>query len=231
MRFRITFLVTTLSLACASYSAAQPLAERARGIAHGHYPTGKPYTESHSLGPEALPTLEHMLSDPSEKRYWRHIVTVIAYVGAPESFRVLREFVWNRFRGVVDDPTYGALIQVPNVLGAIPDAPGSDVTGYLEKAANPAFWDRLPWKGHAYGRAYHSLLMSKLSINGLACSASPKAVDALTRLMQRPYSERQFYNILEALEVNRVVRQKGLAYYIDNWSDAGPGPGASNVRQ
>ena len=64
-----------------------------------------PYSETHSLGRESIPILKSMLSDPSEKERWPRIVGTIAYVGVPESFVVLRDFMWNRFSGVVDDDT------------------------------------------------------------------------------------------------------------------------------
>ena len=172
-----------------------------------------PYSEAHSLGRESIPILKSMLSDPSEKERWPHIVGTIAYVGVPESFVVLRDFMWNRFSGVVDDDTFRALLAVPNVLGVIP---GTTVTDFLEAAANPAFWDSLPWKERVYSRRQLSVLLSEVSINGLACNNSPRAAAILEQLERKPYSPRQIANIKEGIAINREIREKGLARFFEN---------------
>jgi hypothetical protein len=104
-------------------------------------------------------------------------------------------------------------------LGAIPDLPGLGVTGYLVNGTNPAFWDSLPWRERYYSRPQLSLLLSEVSINGLACIPSPTAANILARLSNRPYSDGQVSNLLEAVELNREIRARGFAHYIENRTD------------
>jgi hypothetical protein len=147
------------------------------------------------------------------------MVQTIAYVGSPQSFSVLRDFMWNRFSGVVDDDTFRALIAVPGVLGVIPDSTGIGVTDYLERGTNPAFWDSLPWRDRVYSRHQLSVLLSKLSINGLGLIPSPRAANILARLSNRPYSDSQVPNLTEAVENNKEVRAKGLVHFFENHTD------------
>jgi len=180
---------------------------------------GLPYAQARALGPSAVPVLQGILLDTAFKGSWPRMVETIAYVGSPESFSVLRDFMWHKFSGVVDDDTFRALIAVPGVLGIIPDSAGIGVTDYLEKGANPAFWDSLPWRERVYSRHQLSVLLSKLSINGLGLIPSPRAANILARLSNRPYADSQVSNITEAVENNKEVRAKGLVYFLENYRD------------
>jgi hypothetical protein len=179
-----------------------------------NYFHGIPYEEARSLGPQALAELEQMLSDPSMKAHWARIVTMIAYIGAPRSFRILKSFTWERFSGTVDDETWRALLLVPNVMGAIPDAPGAPVSEYLERGTNPAFWDSLPWTERLHARYGDlSLVLSKVSINGLAATGTRRAALALAKLRDKPYSKRQVPTIMEGIKVNEEISRIGIAEY------------------
>lgn len=148
------------------------------------------------------------------KSKWRRIVGTIAYIGTPRSFHVLRSLMWFRFKGPVDNETWKALLAVPNVMGAIPDSPEAPVIQYLEKGTNPAYWDDLPWSvPEQYGN--RSITLSKVSINGLACTGSARAASVLARLKEKPYSPRQKPNIEEGLRINHEVQTKGLGAYLD----------------
>jgi hypothetical protein len=156
-----------------------------------------------------------MLNDVSMKPRWRSIVGTIAYIGAPRSFTILKAFMWERFRGPVDNETWKALLSVPNVMGTIPDSPDARVLDYLERGTNPSVWDALPWTERSHKRQGDlSIVMSEVSINGFACSGTERAAAVLAKLKQKPYSPRQVLNIEEGIKVNQEVRQKGLAAYL-----------------
>jgi len=157
-----------------------------------------------------------MLADPAMKGQWRSIVTTIAYIGSPESFHILKDFLWHRFTGVVDDATWGALLNVPNVMGTIPDTPGAQVSKYLAMGVNPAFWDSLPWRERVHSEHFHdlSLVMSISSINGLGCTGTPLASDVLGRLSRSPYHARQRNSVSEAIDANQEVAEVGRSAFI-----------------
>jgi hypothetical protein len=187
----------------------------ARDFVITQYTHGVPYEDAHALGESALPQLEAMLHDPLMKPHWSTIVTTIAYVGKARSFQVLKDFMWKRFEGTVDDTTWRALLNTPNVMGVIPDGPGAAVSSYLEKGTNPAFWDGLPWKDSYHGpHGDLGIMLSKVSINGLACTGTKHAATALAALKTKPYSPRQLPNIVEGLSINEEVAKRGVVAYM-----------------
>ncbi len=208
--------LAVLALFCISLSAAASPDSRVRQFALQRYYHGVPYREARALGPESIPVLREMLLDASLKRSWPSVVTTIAYIGTPESFSILKDFMWDRFSGVVDDTTFQALLTVPNVMGTIPDRPGVNVIDFLESGTNPGNWDRLPWKERVYSQHQLSVLLSAVCINGLACVQLPRAAAILQRLRSHPYTKSQLPNIREGILVNQDVRKRGLAAYIED---------------
>jgi hypothetical protein len=131
-------LVTLAALALGAIPPLRPTVHAAyrytevRRLVTGSYVHGLPYDKARALGPLALPVLEKLLRDPSMKRDWTNVVTAIAYVGDPQGYRLLRDFLWNRFTGEVDNATWRALLAVPNVMGVIQDeavSPGLGMFG------------------------------------------------------------------------------------------------------
>jgi hypothetical protein len=126
-----------------------------------------------------------MLNDPAMKRHWSNIVTTIAFVGEPQSFPILKAFMWDRFHGTVDTDTWKALLGAPNVMGAIRDFP--EVVSYLEAGTNPAFWDSLRWTERIHAEwGDLSIVLSQVSINGLACTGTRRAAQVLAHECSPP---------------------------------------------
>jgi hypothetical protein len=197
----------------------EALSDRVNAFVRGQYPHGSPYDKARGLGAEAVKDLERVLADRSMKKCWANAVSAVAYIDSPASFEVLRSFLWNTFTGEVDDTTFIALAGVPCVLGTISNRTGQDIVQFLEKGTNPSTWESLPWTARglpAQSLAFH---FSLLSINGLACSSSLRASEALRRLQIRPFFREQQRQVDEALRINEIVRARGIEHYLSTWHD------------
>ena len=225
-RSTLPIIAVVVLISLVSGTGAEGESTRVQDFLKRTYFHGIPYDEARSLGPQALPELEVMLHDDSLKPQWRKIVGIIGYIGAPKSFQILHDFMWERFSGVVDSDTWKALLNVPNVMGTIPDTPNAPVIAYLEQGTNPAFWDSLPWT-----ESYHEMhgdlgvVLSRVSINGLACTGAQRAKVILKRLETHPFSPRQLSNVREGLEAHERIAKKGLATYLKEIREQAGMPG------
>jgi len=166
-----------------------------------------------------------MLADSGMKAKWRSVVTTIAYIGSARSFEILRSFMWDRFKGPVDNETWKALLMVPNVMGTIPDTPQSPVIDYLEKGTDPTFWKRLPWTERVHQQIGDlEVVLSEVSINGLSCTGTERAGRILERLRKKPHSASQLSNIKEGIEINEEVRAGGFEAFARRVRTGAPKP-------
>jgi hypothetical protein len=181
-------------------------------VSHAGSPVS--YTEAHALGPEALPELASLLRDDRYKNQWFVIVHAINFIGDPAGFPVVRDFIFDRFRGEVDDPTFQALYSV--VLSMGPLAARSDSAfQFLIGGTDPSFWTKIHWTNAHHKGAYLRVFLSELSITQLGVSGRPAAVPVLERLMRAPFSSRQIGNIEDGLRIQREIEAVGLDRYYE----------------
>jgi hypothetical protein len=175
---------------------------------------GVPYEDAAQLGPSAFPTLQRMLEDPANAEHWSRIAAAVGVLGVPESFETLRSFVWRKFRGPVDEPTFRALLIAQASIGYIPPTSDKRVVEYLASCVNPMFWMRLPWTFGNLSAPQLSLILSKQSINALSYTGTTEADSVLAWLADHPYAKQQGPNVSEGLPRNRDIRAKGLLKYM-----------------
>jgi hypothetical protein len=155
-----------------------------------------------------LPELESLLWDTHYKWHWFVIVSTINFIQDPAGFPVLRDFLFDRFHGEVDDTTYTALSLV--VLSMGPLAARSDSAfQFLVRGTDPSFWTRVAWTNRHHKGTYLHVLLSGLSITQLGVSGRHEAVPILERLMKTPFSEQQIGNIKDGLRIQREVEAVG----------------------
>ena len=214
---RLQFLVPLLLLSLShpsskpAYSAAR--AESVETFVCRQYIHGMPYSEAHSLGAKAIPILSALIEDPSRKQCWANAIAVVAVIGSPESYEILRRFMWERFRGEVDEPTYDALESAVATMGFASLGQPSLVAAYLESGADPKHWSRLPWHYPTVGRERTQRAFSLFSIHSLGFCSNPRARSALLRLKDKPYAPGQEANIRASLRTNEEVTRVGLRAY------------------
>ena len=234
MRMRIVLLLFLLSPA--HYGAAQgssgptqrsELEERLEAYFSQEFIHGVPYQEAHDFGHEALPTLGRFLLDEPHRSARPYIAAAIAFIGAPESYVILRRFLWEEFEGEVDVHTFRALLATPSLMGTIHRKEAVDD---LILGVNPSHWKTIKWTfGHHRGDDLQ-LLLSKVAINGLSYTGSPQARSVLEQLKKKPYSERQASNIKEGLERHAKIASKGLPEYMRSQTVARPPQQGPNSR-
>ena len=180
---------------------------------HVEHEHGVPFKEAHAFGSVALPTLVTLLGDARHKDDWDNVVQTICYIGTPAGFEPLRAFIQDRFQGEVDSETFQALGVAQACLGLIAAASPAALD-YLIKGTDPAYWSTLRWTHEGRQGAKLGLLWSKLSINALSMTGTPKAGEVLERLQRSPHSERQRSNIEEGLARHKKIMEIGLIDYL-----------------
>ncbi len=213
LQFIVPLLFLSLSHTSPTLAYSTTRAESVEMFVCRQYHHGIPYSEAQSLGAEAVSTLSALIEDPSKKQCWGNAIAVVAAIGSPESYEILRRFVWERFRGEVDEPTYDALESAVATMGFASLGQPSLVAAYLENGADPRYWSRLPWHYPAVGRERTQRLFSRFSIHGLGFCSNPRARSALLRLKDKPYAPEQEATIRASLRTNEEVTRVGLRAY------------------
>jgi hypothetical protein len=177
------------------------------------YSHGMPYEEIKALGPSALPSLRKSLHDPTLSEYRANVCSAIGFIGAPEGFPILREFVWSH-SGEQSEQTCTAVLVAQSSIGLI--AKESEAAlHYLQRGAFPAYWDSLPW-ACADDPSFDQDL-SAMSIIGLTYTEQP-AARALLVSMSKSSSSPAFADMATRAverfdEISRVgfaeVRKRG----------------------
>jgi hypothetical protein len=190
-------------------------------LVHTLYIHGMPPSLPQALGPGAVRYLEEVLEDTTAKKYWFNAAAMTGDIGSKRSFRVLRRFVWNRFRGPVDGATLRALIIAQSSMSGIVPEVEPRAEEYLWHGANPAYWDSLPWLSGNRTRRDMGVILSQISITSLGWIGSKRCEDWLEALSKRPFHPRQRGTIAEALAHARGIRRMGReAYFRAREADA-----------
>ncbi len=175
---------------------------------------GIPFEDAHALGPGAIRRLGEILKNEHYKGCWANAAAVIGTIATPSSFSILREFVWERFRGDVDSETFTALEGATAALGMSLSTDSTAVLDYLVRGADPEFWAKRPWSYPKMDPTAINFLFSRFCIHGLGYTGSPQARSVLLRLQQRPYTDAQRADIQAALQEHRDIAAKGIAEYM-----------------
>jgi len=184
-----------------------------RDLVCKQYEHGIPYDDARQLGRRAFPQLRSLLDDPNSKQCWATAVSSIAVAGMPESFGVLRQFIWERFKGDVDRQTFVALESAVATLGASYADEQGPLIDYLYVHANPKSWQQLPWRYAAHSAEDTESWFSVLCIYGLGCCSDPKAEVALQKLDAKPFDPKQGPRIKAAIRMHKEVANLGLSEY------------------
>jgi hypothetical protein len=154
-----------------------------------------------------------LLGDEEHKHDWANVVQTICYIGTPAGFEPLRAFIQDRFRGEVDSETFVALGTAQSCLGLIA-ATSPAALDYLIKGTDPAYWSTLRWTHEGREGMKLGILWSKLTINALSMTGTPRAGEALEKLQRSAYSERQRSNIEEGLVRHKKIMEIALIDYL-----------------
>ena len=169
---------------------------------------GLPGEAARELGPSAVPVLERLMRDDGFKRHWSKVAETLASIGLPETFDTLRAFVWDRFHGPIDPPTFHAVFAAQVSMWRL-SATRPSVVDYLERCADPNFWSTVPWTSPPAPQRSTRFAMSQVSITGLSCIATARAMSILDRLRQNPPDPAQLSNITEGIARQQRVLNKG----------------------
>jgi len=208
-------LGSTSSTAVGNAIAAPPAPQDSvvEAFTCNNYIHGVPYVAANGLGSAAVPHLRRILQDENSKSCWVNAICVISAIGSPESFAILQSFVWNRFRGEVDEPTYRALEAATLTIGYTCTSQPGLVIDYLERGANPQRWDSLPWHFTGIEPAELRDSFSNFCIYGLSYCSDPKARSILLNLLDKPYAKGKSARIQSALKTQEKVSAQGLYEY------------------
>jgi hypothetical protein len=189
------------------------LAQTVQEFVGKRYVHGVPYDQAHALGREALPALQAVLSDTHRAEDWATACATIGSIGDAAGFPILRDFVWRRFKGKVDETTLQALRSAQQCIGLLAsDSPSA--VAYLTHGADPSFWSKLPWQSPRHTPEKLALLFARLSISGLGYVRDPSARAELVRIQSessRPLLQREAW---AALVTSDSVQTRGLAGYM-----------------
>lgn len=187
------------------------------------YVHGVPYEQAHALGREALPVLQEILADSLETGNWATACATIGSIGEPEGFPILHGFVWQRFKGDVDETTLRALSSAQQCIGLL--ASNSPATiDYLSQGADPGFWTTLPWSSPRHTQEKLGLLFARLSISGLGYVDNPRARAELVRIRGQERLPILRREAEAALAASDSVEARGLPAYMKSLREHLGGP-------
>jgi hypothetical protein len=175
-------------------------------------PTVVPYPVPEATAAD-IPLAVAALSDTTQMANWHNIAGYLGFLGFPECFGPLHNFIWSRFRGEVGSAmsaVYTAQANMGPVAASSPEA-----LRYLIQATAPEFWKSLPWRDPRRTDLELRLAMSEASIYALGMSGTPEAGQMLARLRQWPYRDAQRTSIESAIRTHwLVVRAGGARQYV-----------------
>jgi len=198
------------------------LEERVENFVNGRYLYGIPERTARELGRDALPLLAKLLRDDRHKGDWANILGTMATIATPEMFDSLRAFVWDRFSGEIDDQTFDAILAAHEAIWNVV-ATRPEVVDYLELTANPEAWSAAPWRLRVGNMRSLAISLSGISINGLSCIVTPRAIAILEQLRLKPYLPDHVPNIDEGIErqtrILRIGREAAWREDLRRWQE------------
>jgi HEAT repeat protein len=173
------------------------------------YIHGIPYAEARALGPQAVPTLVRILSDPDQEMHWANAAVVLGLVGGDEAVAPLISFI-RRGADRLSDIGYKAKTSAVIALGYAANGSSQPVAlQFLSDGLGPGGWRALNWYPPGGDTALRDDALAEASILGLALSGRPEAVAPLRAVAKPsllPLAQR-------ALREHETVRHLGLAEY------------------
>lgn len=140
-------------------------------------------------------------------------ICAVSAISSVESFGILRDFVWARFQGEVDEATFKALEAAIVTMGFTSLSQGPLVIEYLEKGANPDHWTGLPWSYSGVDPVEMQERFSRFCIHGLGYCSGPWARGVLLELLGKPYGKKLEHSIRSSLKTQESVTTLGLYEY------------------
>jgi len=171
------------------------------------YIHGMPNLKARALGTAALPILARLLRDVRYKRDWHKITQAIGTIGDTSYFDTLRAFIWDRFRGPIDEATHMAIRTAQGALAPMATI-SARAMDYLIATSMPAAWTSVPWNPTGPPPPYEADLMARETLITLAYTDSDQA-DGRINAVPMP----------EGRDLRRVharVRKQGLLFI---WED------------
>ncbi len=205
-----TFLVVPLSSLPSSLRAADaaPDEKSVSKFVRKAYIHGIPIREARELGPEDIGSLKRLLRDPGEVRHWANIVDTINYIGSPEGYAIIEDFLWNRFKGEVGLSTFQALISSQMTRGYLV-ARNLQFYEELSKGLDPQHWMKLEWGFEGQEGRKLAVIMSMATITAIATTGTDEALVTLRALKEKPYAPRQIGSIEDGLVRVEEIRAAG----------------------
>ncbi len=185
MKFGITLLLLLSSINF-SGNADDSSATRLKAVDYvlKIYKHGLPYAEARKYAAEDVPALINVLSDAREEKFWANTVLLLGIIGTDEAVTSLKTFLETRFTGEVSIDKFNALLSVLQALGHAASRGNSSALKYLLSNSLPEQWSALDlrWKFKKYEGEKLHILLSKLSMQGLALSCRPEARELLLKM-------------------------------------------------
>lgn len=197
-------------------------------IVQQHYVHGFPVEVGVQLGPDAVPVLIEILSDPEQMEWWPNAVAALGLTGAEGAFEILRAFLEEPVDGTLPLSHYRAKATVPLAMGYYVNRSGDDAAlDYMIAAVDPAFWEGQEDIGRAEFHASTAESVENLSMNfvlglSLAVTDDGRALEALralqsgSRELAGDLAARADDAIAQAIEEYNKVAAQGLEDYDEN---------------
>ena len=183
-------------------------------VATRGYIHGLPRLEARAVGSPGLPILAGLLREGAYWGKWHSVAATIGFIGSPAYFDTLRDFIWARFQGAIDFPTFQAIRQAQSALGAMATI-SPQVREYLEATSNPEAWDALPWTSRADSRQAVSTMMAKMTITSISYTDSEWAAALLARIQQTTHNPGLAEAAAYGNWLNGEIRAGG---YVELWA-------------
>ena len=200
-------LCTLLAVSSLPPSAgASAIRERAEAVISKGYVHGLPFSRCLALGDSALPYLASVLHDRSRSKAWANAARAIGVLGESAYFDTLKQFVWNRQAGPLDQHTWRAIMSAQgNMAGIARTCPRA--LDYLIWTSNSGTWLPRSWTYGKHTREDVASFLAEASLYAVAFVDQPRAYAYIDSLANIPN---------EARRISALVREKGT---LKAWED------------
>ncbi len=207
----ILFLLVSASLPAATWAQG---ALDAVAFVKQRFIHGVPYDEARQLPRSAVPALVVMLGDPANEPYLMTIVITLGVIGDSRATQPIIDLA-ERSTGEISLDRFNALLSVPTALGHLARQGDAQALAYLVDKTSPSRWraSGARWSFGRYRGDARDVLLTKVTVNGLAASGRTEALTKLRQLRDAPESAPLAAaldsNVSEGLGFNARVRQEG----------------------